>query len=145
MKEVAGVAENQLLHRLFFTSSPCFVTFCKSSIISNNVPRTCVQRVSETFAVKVVPNAIAGMVQRREQQSPALRRKAVSAWNCKGYKKKIARNFTVKSLAINKFWWSDTNWQRTLLSKIFYAQTIKKFVFAIFYLIERHNTAKKVL
>ena len=41
MKEVAGVAENQLLHRLFFTSSPCVAIFCKSLIISNNVPRTC--------------------------------------------------------------------------------------------------------
>ena len=43
MKEVAEVAEKQLLHRLFFTSSLC---------------------ISETFAVKVVQNAIAGMVQR---------------------------------------------------------------------------------
>jgi hypothetical protein len=33
----------------------------------------------------------------------ALRRKAVSACNCKGYKKKIARDFICKSLAINKF------------------------------------------
>ena len=63
------------------------------------------QNVSETFAGKVVQNAVAGMVQRREQQSPALRRKAVSAWNCKGYKKKIARNFIGKSLEIIKFWW----------------------------------------
>jgi len=63
MKDGAGVAENQLLHRLFFTSSPCITTFCKSLIINNNVPRTCVQCVSETFAVKVVQNAIAGMVQ----------------------------------------------------------------------------------
>ena len=64
MKDGAGVAENQLLHRLFFTSSPCITTFCKSLIINNNSPRTCVQRVSETFAVKVVQNAITGMVQR---------------------------------------------------------------------------------
>jgi len=63
MKDGAGVAENQLLHRLFFTSSPCITTFCKSLIINNNVPRTCVQCVSETFAVKVVQNAVAGMVQ----------------------------------------------------------------------------------
>ena len=42
MKEVAGVAENQLLHRLFFTSRPCVTTFCKSLIINNNAPRTCV-------------------------------------------------------------------------------------------------------
>ena len=42
MKDGAGVAENQLLHRLFFTSSPCIAVFCKSLIISNNVPRTCV-------------------------------------------------------------------------------------------------------
>ena len=42
LKDGAGVAENQLLHRLFFTSSPCFVTFCKSLIINNNAPRTCV-------------------------------------------------------------------------------------------------------
>ena len=42
MKDRAEVAENQLLHRLFLTSSPCIVTFCKSLIISNNVPRTCV-------------------------------------------------------------------------------------------------------
>ena len=63
MKEVAGVAENQLLHRLFFTSSPCIAIFCKSLIINNNSTRTCVQRVSETLAVKVVQNAIAGMVQ----------------------------------------------------------------------------------
>ena len=103
LKEVAGVAENQFLHRLFFTSSPCFVIFCKSLIISNNVPRTCIQRASETFAVKVVQNAVTGMVQCCRQQSLALYRKAVSACNCKGYKKKIARYFTVKSLAINKF------------------------------------------
>ena len=64
MKDGAGVAENQLLHRLFLTSSPCLVTFCKSLIINNNVPRTCLQSVSETFAEKVVQNAIAGMVQR---------------------------------------------------------------------------------
>ena len=32
MKEGAGVAENQLLHRLFFTSSPCVAIFCKSLI-----------------------------------------------------------------------------------------------------------------
>ena len=38
MKEVAGVAKNQLLHRLFFTSSPCITTFCKSLIINNNAP-----------------------------------------------------------------------------------------------------------
>ena len=57
MKDGAEVAENQLLHRLFFTSSPCITTFCKSLIISNNVPRTCVQRISEIFAVKVVQNA----------------------------------------------------------------------------------------
>jgi len=64
MKDGAGVAENQLLHRLFFTSSPCITTFCKSLIINNNSPRTCLQRVSETFAVKVVQNALAGMVLR---------------------------------------------------------------------------------
>ena len=72
---------------------------------SNNVPRTCVQRVSETFAVKVVQNAIAGMVQRCWLQSLALRWKAVSACNCKHCKKKIARGFVCKFLAINKFWW----------------------------------------
>ena len=64
MKDGAGVAKNQLLHRLFFTSSPCVVAFCKSLIINNNSPRTCLQRISETFAVKVVQNAITGMVQR---------------------------------------------------------------------------------
>ena len=64
MTDGAGVAENQLLHRLFFTSSPCVAILCKSLIISNDVPRTCLQRVSETFAVKVVQNAVAGMVQR---------------------------------------------------------------------------------
>ena len=36
------MVKNQLLHRLFFTSSPCIAVFCKSLIISNNVPRTCV-------------------------------------------------------------------------------------------------------
>ena len=105
LKEVAKVAKNQLLHRLFFTSSPWNADFCNSLIIRNNVPRTCVQRVSETFAEKVVQNAIAGMVQRCRLQSLALRWKAVSACNCKGYKKKIARDFVYKSLAINKFWW----------------------------------------
>ncbi len=63
MKDGAGVAENQLLHRLFFTPSPWDTDFCKSLIISNNIPRTCVQRVSETFAGKVVQNAVAGMVE----------------------------------------------------------------------------------
>ena len=62
IKDGAGVEENQLLHRLFFTSSPHIAAFCKSLIISNNIPRTCVQSVSETFAVKVVQNAVAGMV-----------------------------------------------------------------------------------
>ena len=57
MKEVAGAAENQLLYRLFFTSSPYIAIFYKSLIINNNSTRTCVQRVSETFAVKVVQNA----------------------------------------------------------------------------------------
>ncbi len=38
--------------------------FCKLLIINNDVPRTCVQSVSETFAEKVVQNAVAGMVQR---------------------------------------------------------------------------------
>ena len=52
MKDGAGVAENQLLHRLFDTPSPWDTDFCKSLIIRNNVPRTCVQRVSETFAGK---------------------------------------------------------------------------------------------
>ena len=92
IKEVAGWAENQLLHRLFDTPSPWNGNFCKSLIISNNVPMTCVQSVSETFAEKVVQNAVAGMVQRREQQSLALRRKAVSACNCKHYKKKNVRS-----------------------------------------------------
>ena len=64
LKDGAGVAKNQLLHRLFDTPSPWNSNFCKSLIISNNVPRTCVQRISETFAVKVVQNAIAGMVLR---------------------------------------------------------------------------------
>ena len=64
LKDGAGVAKNQLLHRLFDTPSPWNSNFCKSLIISNNVPRTCVQRVSETFAEKVVQNAVAGMVQR---------------------------------------------------------------------------------
>ena len=64
MKDRAEVAENQLLHRLFLTSSPCVAAFCKSLIINNNPPRTCVQSVSETFAEKVVQNAVAGMVQR---------------------------------------------------------------------------------
>ena len=64
MKDGAGVAENQLLHRLFDTPSPWNVDFCKSLIISNNVPRTCVQSVSETFAGKLVQNAVAGMVER---------------------------------------------------------------------------------
>ena len=59
MKEVAGAAENQLLYRLFFTSSPYIAIFYKSLIINNNSTRTCVQRISETFAVKVVQNAIA--------------------------------------------------------------------------------------
>ena len=63
MKDGAGVAEKQLLHRLFFTSSPCDGDFCKSLIISNNVPMTCDQRVSENFAVKVMQNVLAGMVQ----------------------------------------------------------------------------------
>ena len=107
MERDTAVAENQLLHRLFFTSSPWNTVFCNSLIISNNIPRTCLRSVSETFAEKVVQNAVAGMVQRWEQQSLALRRKAVSACNCKHYKKKIARDFIVKSLAIRKFWWSD--------------------------------------
>ena len=64
MKDRAEVAENQLLHRLFFTSSPCIAIFYKSLTINNNTPRTCVKRVSETFAVKAVQNAIAGMVLR---------------------------------------------------------------------------------
>ena len=42
LKDGAGVAENQLLHRLFDTPSPWNSNFCKSLIISNNVPRTCV-------------------------------------------------------------------------------------------------------
>jgi hypothetical protein len=42
MKDGAGVAENQLLHRLFDTPSPWNINFCKSLIISNNAPRTCV-------------------------------------------------------------------------------------------------------
>ena len=42
LKDGAGVAKNQLLHRLFDTSSPWNTDFCKSLIISNNVPRTCV-------------------------------------------------------------------------------------------------------
>jgi len=41
LKDGAGVAKKQLLHRLFFTSSPCIAVFGKSLIISNNVPRTC--------------------------------------------------------------------------------------------------------
>ena len=64
LKDGAGVAKNQLLHRLFDTPSPWNTVFCKSLIIRNNVPRTCVKRVSETFAEKVVQNAVAGMVQR---------------------------------------------------------------------------------
>ena len=36
------MAENQLLHRLFDTPSPWNTDFCKSLIIRNNVPRTCV-------------------------------------------------------------------------------------------------------
>ena len=86
-KHGAGVAENQLLHRLFDTPSPWNIVFCKLLIISNNISRTCVQRVSETFAEKVVKNTIAGMVQRCWLQSLALRRKAVSACNCRRYKK----------------------------------------------------------
>ena len=42
MKDGAGVAKNQLLHRLFDTPSPWNSIFCKSLIISNNAPRTCV-------------------------------------------------------------------------------------------------------
>jgi hypothetical protein len=42
LKDGAGVAKNQLLHRLFDTPSPWNGNFCKSLIISNNVPRTCV-------------------------------------------------------------------------------------------------------
>ena len=42
MKDRAEVAENQLLHRLFLTSSPCIAIFYKSLIINNNAPRTCV-------------------------------------------------------------------------------------------------------
>ena len=42
MKDGAGVAKNQLLHRLFDTPSPWNSIFCKSLMISNNVPRTCV-------------------------------------------------------------------------------------------------------
>ena len=91
MKDGAEVAENQLLYRLFFTSSPCIAIFYKSLIINNNIPRTCVQRISENFAVKVMQNAIAGMVQHWEYQSLAYPAKAASTCNCKGYKKKIAR------------------------------------------------------
>ena len=64
MLYITGVVENQLLHRLFFTPSPWNADFYKSLIINNNVPRTCVPRVSETFAEKVVQNAVAGMIQR---------------------------------------------------------------------------------
>ena len=42
LKYGAGVAKNQLLHRLFDTPSPWNSNFCKSLTISNNVPRTCV-------------------------------------------------------------------------------------------------------
>ena len=64
LKDGAGVAKKQLLHRLFDTPSPWNSILRKSLIISNNIPRTCVQSVSETFAGKVVQNAVAGMVQR---------------------------------------------------------------------------------
>ena len=42
LKDGAGVVKNQLLHRLFDTQSPWNSIFCKSLIMSNNVPRTCV-------------------------------------------------------------------------------------------------------
>lgn len=42
LKYGAGVAKKQLLHRLFDTPSPWNSNFCKSLIISNNVPRTCI-------------------------------------------------------------------------------------------------------
>ena len=48
------MAKNQLLHRLFDTPNPLNISLRKLLIISNNVPRTCVRSVSETFAEKVV-------------------------------------------------------------------------------------------
>ena len=45
--------------------------------------------VSETFAEKVVQNAVAGMVQRREQQSLALRRKPQVPATVRSIKRKL--------------------------------------------------------
>ena len=63
----------------------------------------------------------------------------------RGIKRKLAGSLFISPWQSISSGGGGTTCQRTLLSKIFYAQTIKKFVFAIFYLIERHNTAKKVL
>ena len=145
MKDGAGVAENQLLHRLFFTSSPCITTFCKSLIINNNSTRTCVLAFQRLWPEKwckmplLVWFSVANsslLLSAEKPQVPA---------TVRGIKRKLPGTLFANSWQSISSGGGNATLRQTFLTAIFYAQTIEKFVVAIPDMIESCRIAKKVL